>query len=173
MKFLIKQNKIFEELDVQRKELEKLLKLQSISPESQDQNNISTDSSNDKIRNYINIKDYYLEDSENVKKFTKILDLYKINSNLILLVDSNNMVWEILKRDDLTISSLMTPENIISYKDQLLQVNHNLLLDFICEQELEEENKSLNNSEIDLSKVSDFNMSNLIRETNNDLSDLY
>ena len=54
-------------------------------------------------------------------KLKEILENYDKNSNVILFADSNNSVWEIIKRKDLTIYSLLKPELINSISKRNLE----------------------------------------------------
>ena len=54
-------------------------------------------------------------------KLKEILENYDKNNNVILFADSNNSVWEIIKRKDLTIYSLLKPELINSISKRNLE----------------------------------------------------
>lgn len=95
------------------------------------------------------------------------------SKNIILLVDSNQQVWEIVKRNDLNIASFEkekiedieslanSPWNVM--KDEELNIDNVMKI----------HNDSFGSSEIDISKVSELNISHLMKDTNHDISELY
>ena len=94
-----------------------------------------------------------------------------LNKNILLLVDSKNTIWEIIKRTDLNIFKLSSEDYIISCCSILDKENiseNKLLDDKLMNIEIKEnEDKSFINSDLDISKVTDLNISQLIRDTNN------
>lgn len=123
-------------------------------------------------------------DNTNFKKFQDILNTYNHNKNILLLVDNKNNIWELLKRNDLSINNLSTIESIstlVSIKNGEINnnfdcnknnndnnnchINQDKLLDIEIK---ENEEKSFINSELEISKVSDFNISVLIKDTPDD-----
>ncbi len=89
-----------------------------------------------------------------------------------------NNIWEFVRRPDLSIASLSTNENITSILSNIgvkkqNNYNSNLNNSNIIDEKLlnieikENEEKSFINSELDISKVTDFNLSALIRDTQN------
>lgn len=128
-------------------------------------NNIS------KIKSKYNLKDKM--DNKNLTKFQEFLNTYNQNKNVLLLIDSKNTVWELVRRIDLSVNNLHSIENITScgtgFKDE-----NNLDEKLLNIEIKENEDKSFINSELDISKNTDFNISALIRDTqnNNDISDI-
>jgi hypothetical protein len=117
-------------------------------------------------------------DNKNLTKFQEFLSTYNQNKNVLLLVDSKNNIWEFVRRPDLSIASLSTNENITSILSNIgvkkqNNYNSNLNNSNIIDEKLlnieikENEEKSFINSELDISKVTDFNLSALIRDTQN------
>ena len=106
----------------------------------------------------INIKEHFEE--ENVLKLNELLK-NEDRKSVILLVDGNKNLWELIKRSDLNENSLKSPESIqpiITYPQKFVEL------------EFGEENKSMKNSEVELSKESEFNISNLIKDTEHEIS---
>jgi hypothetical protein len=101
---------------------------------------------------------------------TQILDKQtKEEYGIILIIDGNNKVWELIERKDLDNNTIMETDkiesilnyNIDAYKlignEEIINVNNNTYL----------------SSDVDISRISEFNISNLIKETNNDISGIY
>jgi hypothetical protein len=145
--------------------------------------NCSVVSTHGKIKSRYNLKEKM--DNKNLTKFQEFLNTYNQNKNVLLLVDSKNYVWELVKRTDLSIANLSTMENITSMNSGLNFNNfirddnylssggkNNNNCNFIDEKLLnieikENDDKSFANSELDISKVTDFNISAMIRDTQN------
>jgi len=119
-------------------------------------------------------------DNANLKRFQEILNTYSHNKNILLLVDNENNIWELLRRNDLSITNLSTIESVSSLisikngefncicnknKNDNLEYNQEKILDIEIR---ENEEKSFANSELEISKVSDFNISVLIKDTPDD-----
>jgi hypothetical protein len=193
--FFIRQNKIFEEMTGLKDDLQFILEnkkktkmmekiQQSIRDRDRDQSlnessildqsftsNISTQT----VKKKLNLKEKF--ENKNLIKFQEFLSSYKHNKQLLLLVDNKNCVWELVKRNDLNIYSLAREnENLISITSALYQTNLLNIEDSpkskLLNIEIKDnyDNRSLNNSELDISKVSEFNISHYIRETCNDIS---
>jgi len=140
---------------------------------------VATTQSKGKIKAKYNLREKM--DNKNLTKFQEFLNTYNHNRNILLLVDSKNTIWELVKRPDLSISNLSTMENIsslnsINKKDENIISNNNYYSNnnsnFVDEKLLnieikENEDRSFINSELDISKVTDFNISALIRDTQN------
>lgn len=146
-------------------------------------NSIASAKSKGRIKSKYNLKEKM--DNKNLTKFQEFLNTYNQNKNILLLVDSKNTVWELVKRPDLSIASLSTVENITSIgsginlnKDENYNSNNNtsnIVDEKLLNIEIKEnEDKSFVNSELDISKVTDFNISALIRDTqnNDNISDI-
>lgn len=178
--------------------------------ESDLNNSVVSTQSRGKIKTKYNLKEKM--DGKNLTKFQEFLNTYNQNKNVLLLVDSKNNVWELVKRTDLSIANLSTMENITSlssalnvqnanfmhlndnfcgednnnygssgknfknnYKNKDNHNNSNLVDEKLLNIEIKEnEDKSFANSELDISKVTDFNISALIRDTqnNDNISDI-
>ncbi len=132
---------------------------------------ISNRSSNNNVKKKINLKDKFNFDSNKLQDF---LNLYSFNKNVLLFVDSKNNIWEIIKRKDLCINSIGNCENISSVISGFVS-NYQGDGDSECSGinkfgnlEIKDnfEDKSLNGSELDISKVTDFNLSHYIRDMN-------
>ena len=100
-------------------------------------------------------------------KLKEILENYDKNSNVILFADSNNSVWEIIKRKDLTIYSLLKPELINSISKRNLE-EENIYLQIETKKI---DNESLNNSQVEIMNNSDFNICDLMEDTQNELTE--
>jgi len=146
--------------------------------------NSSVVSTQGKIKSRYNLKEKM--DNKNLTKFQEFLNTYNQNKNVLLLVDSKNNVWELVKRTDLSIANLSTMENITSMNSGLNfnnfirddnylsiggsnKINSNFIDEKLLNIEIKEnDDKSFANTELDISKVTDFNISGLIRFTQND-----
>lgn len=122
-------------------------------------------------------------DNKNLTKFQEFLNTYNQNKNVLLLVDSKNSIWEIVKRSDLSVNNISTMDNITSclsltnnqfYNFSNTENNNDLINEKLLNIEIKDnEDKSFINSDLDISKVTDFNISALIRESqNNEATDL-
>ncbi len=79
--------------------------------------------------------------------------------SVLLLIDGNNQVWEIIKREELNLNSLKNPESIDSLKKKVyLNNDNNLNIDL-----KEINNTSMNNSYLHTGK-NDFNISILLKD---------
>jgi hypothetical protein len=127
-----------------------------------------------------NNKESYIKEKfnfdTNFSKFQDFLNSYSSNKNILLFIDSKNNFWELVKRNDLNINIINSNcENIISISNAL---KSNV---FICDDQLDspkskllnieikdncDDKSSLNGSELDISKVTDFNLSHFIRDMN-------
>ena len=109
------------------------------------------------------------------------------NKDILFLVDGSNSIWEIVKRPDLNIKKIeaFKHEEILSIQD----INSDLYIPPVysnnkAENLINVSNgvddydyeiiKSLNNSDISIGKMSEMeSMMNMVKETLNDMSDLY
>ena len=149
--------------------------------------NSSVVSTQGKIKSRYNLKEKM--DNKNLTKFQEFLNTYNQNKNVLLLVDSKNNVWELVKRTDLSTANLSTMENITSMNSGLNfnnfirddnylsigggsnKINSNFIDEKLLNIEIKEnDDKSFANTELDISKVTDFNISGLIRFTQNDIN---
>jgi len=98
------------------------------------------------------------------KKFENIISLQGLLNkheaeSVLLLIDGNNQVWEIIKRDELNLNNLKNPESIDSLKKKLyLHNDNNFHIDL-----KENNNTSMNNSYLHTGK-NDFNISILLKD---------
>ena len=191
--FFLRQNKILEEMSGLKDDLQFILEnkkktklLEKIQQGVKDSSicldessflnqSFTSNVSTQTVKKKFNIKDKF--DNKNFVKFQEFLNSYKHNRQVLLLVDNKNRVWELVKRNDLNIYSLAREnENLVSITSAL-QRNDLLNIEDSPKSKLlnieikdNYDNRSLNNSELDISKVSEFNISHYIRETCNDMS---
>jgi hypothetical protein len=138
---------------------------------------ISNISSNTVKKKY-NLKEKFNLDS-NMTKFQEFLNSYNATKNILLFVDSKNNFWEILKRNDLSMNIFMNNYDNITSITSKINANYNLNNKFLNidmddhsdmkfdNLEIKEDNRSLNNSELDISRVTDCNnFSHFIRDMN-------
>ena len=98
-----------------------------------------------------------------LNKLQEILSNYIHLRSLIILVDNKGNLWELVRRNDLTTQSLANPDNITSLLSKVNQEDNKLLNIEIRENF---DARSFNNSELDLSKNSDLNISFLLKDNN-------
>lgn len=105
-------------------------------------------------------------------KLSSILKSSK-GESVILLVDTDKQVWEIVKRTDLELNNINKEkiEDIESLATSPWKLNKDEELDI--DLVLKIQNDSFGSSEIDISKVSELNISNLMKDTNHDISGVY
>lgn len=122
---------------------------------------ISNVSSNNMRKNCkYNLKEKFSD--MNMAKLKDFLNSYNPSKNILLFVDSKNNIWELIKRNDLNLNILNYHcENIISATSGLF-TNKFLNEDGEDSQiskflNIEIKENSLNNSELDISKMTDFN----------------
>lgn len=109
-----------------------------------------------------NLKEKFNFDA-NMKKFQDFLISYNPSKNILLFVDSKNNFWELIKRNDLNMTVLNNnSENIISATSGMF--TNKFLIDHADDDSpksklfnIEIKDYSLNNSELDISKVTDYN----------------
>ncbi len=115
-------------------------------------------------------------------KFQEFLNSYKPNKNILIMLDSKNNFWELVKRQDLTSNILLGNfENLLSITSMKnIGFNSNRsgagLNKFFClDPEDSPKSKLLNIeikenegniSELDMSKLTELNFSNLIKDMN-------
>ena len=100
---------------------------------------------------------------KNVLKFQELLSNYVPNKSIILLVDNKHGLWELVKRNDLDLNCLSNLESISSLTIKKLQDDNKLINIEIKDNY---DMSSLNNSEIDLSRNNDINISMLLKDNN-------
>lgn len=138
-------------------------------------NSVISHRSSTTVKKKFNLKDKFVFDS-NMSKFHDFLNCFNPSKNILLFVDSKNNFWELVKRNDLTLNIVMNNcENIMSVTSGL-KTNK-----FVCGDAEDspkskllnieikdnfDDRSSLNNSELDISKVTDFNLSHFIRDMN-------
>lgn len=134
-------------------------------------------------KNIINLQ----EKNNNFIALNKILSCQnnKTNSrNLILLVDANKNLWELIKRPDLNPQKIESfkYEELLSFQELfseenkfLIKPSENLIhIENQIEISDEEIINSLDNSVISFTKMSEMDsMKNMVKETLNNISDLY
>jgi hypothetical protein len=110
---------------------------------------------------------------ENMTKFQEFLNVYNPNKNVLLFLDSKNSFWELVKRNDLSINYLISNvDNIISVTSGLdaKQYNSNNIYGEESPKSkfynLEIKDRSCNNSDLDISRMTDLNISHFIRDIN-------
>jgi hypothetical protein len=111
------------------------------------------------VKKKINIKEKFGE----LNKLQEVLNNYIHLRSLIILVDNKGNLWELVRRNDLTSQSLSNPENINSFLTKV-NLEDNKLLNIEIRENFD--TRSFNNSELDLSKTSDLNISFLLKENN-------
>lgn len=126
---------------------------------------ISSEESSANIKRILNFKDKF--DEENLTKLRDLLNSTHEESSILLLVTDKNEFWELIKRSDITTDSLSDPKSIQSLPYDIFKNGIKLKL----ETEHNINNDSINNSDFDLSQISDFNISSLIKDTENQVSD--
>jgi hypothetical protein len=132
------------------------------------------------LNNNVNNTCYNLNEKMEEKQLTKFQEFltgFNSNKNILLLIDGKGLIWELIKRKDLDISRLSNDEYVTSccsifdkdnYKEKNKIYGNEVLNDKLLNIEIkEDEDKSYINSELDISKVSDMNISQLIKDTNN------
>jgi cytoplasmic iron level regulating protein YaaA (DUF328/UPF0246 family) len=120
--------------------------------------NLSTNT----IKKKYNLKESM--DNKNLTKFQDFLSQYNENKNLLLLVDSKNAIWEIIKRPDLSPSNIANGDNIVSIISKLKDAYN--VEEKLLNIEIKDNYDNRSVSELDISKVTDLNISHLLRETN-------
>jgi hypothetical protein len=125
-------------------------------------NSILSNLSTNTIKKKYNLKDNM--DNKNLTKFQEFLIQYSENKNLLLLVDSKNTVWELVKRTDISVSNIVNGDNIVSIVNKLKDVYN--VEEKLLNIEIKDNYDNRSISELDISKVTDLNISNLLRETN-------
>jgi hypothetical protein len=123
--------------------------------------------SNNFICKKYNIKDNinYKDNKIQLTKFQEFLNQYNENKNIILLVDSKNNIFELIKRNDLTINNITNNDNIVSILGKLKD-SYNVE-DRLLNIEIKDHYDNRSISELDISKVTDLNISQIMRECNN------
>lgn len=106
------------------------------------------------------------------KTFLNILQNKRIDhdsefTNVILLVDDKSNIWELIRRTDLTVNALNDGRDIYSYKELFKGTTEKK--DFYTINIETTQSNSLGDSDLDISRVSDFNLTEFIKETLNDI----
>lgn len=170
----MKQNKLFEELTFIKNELVQFLDKNSRNSQIEVSNlnneSYSSEGFDQKNLSKVNLKENYnIIKEDNYEHLDAILKSYNPdNKDILLFLDSDNNIWELIRRKDLNVNSLISTDELTSFNKiisdlELWKMNDNLL---------DVDNTSINNSDLDLSKITD-NASNIVKDTINDISDLY
>jgi hypothetical protein len=128
--------------------------------ESSLNNSILSNMSTNTIKKKYNIRDNL--ESNGLTKFQEFLESFIETKNLIFLVDSFNNIWELVRRNDLTIYTLTNSDNLksVTHKNRdNYDVGEKLLNIEIKEID---DGKSFN--DLDISKVTDLNISHLLHD---------
>lgn len=121
----------------------------------------------EQFKKKISLKEYF-EQNKEFKRFKEVLNTASSNKNIVLLIDSQNNIWELVKRKDLNINALMNPDSISTIVGQSTFNDDDRLLNI----EIKENYEDSFNSDLDMSRNTEFNFSSIIKETNNDISDI-
>lgn len=117
-----------------------------------------------------NIKDHF--EYDDVNKLSSVLKSFSSDNNsVILFVDTNSKVWQLVQREDISADSLSNPEyceSVVNSPWKVIREEHIPLDNF-----LNIDQASAYTSEVDMSKITEFNVSYLAKETNNDISEIY
>lgn len=132
-------------------------------------------------------------EAETLTKFQEFLSSYLPSKNILFLIDSNHNIWELVKRIDLQSNSLInnydkypsvrsiikqnyefSNTNKLNRKSSNFSKSKFILIDDedtprskLLNIEIKEDEMSFNReSELDISKVTDMNLSHLIRDIN-------
>lgn len=139
-------------------------------------------------KNIINLQEK--NNNENTSNFIALNQILscqnnKTNSrNIILLVDLNKNLWELIKRPDLNLKKIESfkYEELLSFQELFSEDNKFLnkpsenLINIENQIEISDEEiiNSLDNSVISFTKMSEMDsMKNMVKETLNNISDLY
>jgi hypothetical protein len=125
-------------------------------------NSILSNLSTNTIKKKYNLKDCM--DNKNLTKFQEFLLQYNENKNLLLLVDSKNTIWELIRRTDINVCNILNGDNIVSIVSKLKDIYN--VEEKLLNIEIKDHYDNRSISELDISKVTDLNISNLLRETN-------
>jgi hypothetical protein len=130
------------------------------------------------INKKYNLKEKFTLDY-NMTKFQDFLNAYTQSKNILLFVDSKNSFWEIVRRNDLDskglstgVEGIMSVTSLTNAGNEFYNCNNTSKLDDLEDSpkskfyNLEIKDGSMNNSELDISRNMDFNISNFIREIN-------
>jgi hypothetical protein len=142
-------------------------------------NSVMSNRSANTMNKKYNLKEKFTMDY-NMTKFQEFLNFYNSSKNILVFVDSKNNFWEIVKRNDLNMNIFLNNncENIVSIASGQINTNNNefnsnRFINIDGEDSpkskfynLEIKDRSLNNSEMDISRMTDFNISHFIRDMN-------
>ena len=132
--------------------------------ESSLNNSIISNMSTNTIKKKYNVRDNL--EMNGLTKFQEFLESFVETKNLLFLVDSSNNIWELVRRNDLTVHSLTNSDHLRSvihkYRDNY-DVGEKLLNIEIKDID---DGKSFN--DLDISKVTDLNISQILRDGIND-----
>ncbi len=113
-----------------------------------------------------------MTNENSLKKFINILQTKRNDStnqdrSVILFVDDKMNIWELIRRPDLNFESICDQNDVYSYTELVKNsVEFNELHNINIEST---QTNSICDSDLDISRVSDFNLTNFIRESLNDI----
>ena len=129
-------------------------------------------------RKKYNLKEKFTLD-QNMTKFEDFLNAFSPTKNILIFLDSKSNFWEIVRRNDLDTRGLINGiEGVISVTSLLSSAG---VPEFYTNRSkfenledspkskfynLEIKDRSLNNSELDISRTTDFNISHFMRDMN-------
>jgi hypothetical protein len=111
--------------------------------------NISTNT----IKKKYNIRDNF--DLKGITRFQDFLETFNDKKNVLLFADNNCNVWELVKRNDLSVNKLLNNDNITS----ILNKNNYLIEDRLLNIEIKDNDEGKSLVDLDISKVTDLNIS--------------
>jgi hypothetical protein len=125
-------------------------------------NSFLTNLSTNTIKKKYNIKDHM--DNKGLTRFQEFLNQYHENRNLLLLVDSRNTIWELIRRNDLSVNNILDGPCVVSILTKLKDTYN--VEEKLLNIEIKDNYDNRSVSELDISKVTDLNISHFLRETN-------
>jgi hypothetical protein len=147
-----------------KSKLKEKLEMSMSLNESSLNNSIVSNMSTNTIKKKYNIRDNL--ELNGLTKFQEFLEGFNETKNLLFLVDNSNNVWELVRRNDLAIHSLTSSDNLTSiihkYKDRY-EMGEKLL-----NIEIKDIDDGKSMGDLDISKVTDLNISHLLRDGLND-----
>ncbi len=127
-------------------------------------NSIISNMSTNTIKKKYNIRDNL--ESTGLTKFQEFLESFNDTKNVLFFVDSSSNIWELVRRSDITVHNLTNSDNVTSiihkYKDRY-DIGEKLL-----NIEIKDIDDGKSMGDLDISKVTDLNISHLLRDGIND-----
>jgi hypothetical protein len=126
--------------------------------QSSKENSFMSKASTDSFKNLkVNLVDKF---SNQLKD---LLEKYEDCNNVVLFVDENNCVWEIVKRNDLSVNNLDNPDSISSISNfKHVDEKIDLFLNIDLKNSIKD---YLNNSEIEIVHNTEFKISELMEDS--------